>query len=64
MEVFVCDRCGHVYKDPAVIREALSHADAWAALCRREGVEPRGIGACPLCSLSPCPGEVVAVSGT
>lgn len=64
MKIFVCDQCGYTYKDVASIREALSHADAWAALCRRDGVEPRGIGPCPHCALSPCHGKMVAVSVT
>lgn len=47
MEKLVCDRCGTEYTDEGSIEMAKRHEGAWAALCRKDGVEPRGVIACP-----------------
>lgn len=56
MEKLVCDRCPAIYTDEASIEMAKKGADEWAAMCRSDGVEPRGICPCPFIS---CPGELV-----
>jgi|GEM_PF-1217754 len=61
MEKLVCDRCGQTYTDQESIESAKAHAGEWADLCRRDGVEPRGLSGCPVL---PCPGELVLQTGT
>jgi len=56
MEFLRCDRRGHTYTDRESIEAAKAQASEWAALCRRDGVEPRGLIACPIIT---CPGELI-----
>ena len=55
MEKLVCDRCNLEYTDKESIEMAKRYQEKWAELCRRDGVEPRGLSACPNIS---CPGEL------
>ncbi len=56
MEKLACDRCNLEYTDKDSIVMARQHEDAWAAVCRDTGIEPRGVIACPNIS---CPGELL-----
>lgn len=55
MEKLVCDGCGIEYMDKESIEEAKQYQEKWAELCRRDGVEPRGLCACPIIT---CAGEL------
>ncbi len=55
-EKLVCDKCGQAYIDLPSIDQAKKYADFWAMQCRRDGVEPRGIGPCPVFT---CRGELI-----
>lgn len=56
VEKLVCDRCGATCTDTPSIEFAKKEADAWARLCREDGVEPRGLIGCPRI---PCEGELI-----
>lgn len=47
MEKLVCDRCGAEYTDKESIKMAKQYQEQWSALCKKDGVEPRGISPCP-----------------
>ncbi len=51
-----CDRCKKDYSDEDSISMAKDFQKNWEALCRNDGVEPRGIIACPNI---PCSGELI-----
>ena len=55
MEKLACDRCGIEYSDEESIEMAKQHEGAWESMCRQDGVEPRGVIACPNIS---CTGEL------
>lgn len=55
-----CDVCGRKYDDEGSIRMAENGREGWEELCRRDGVEPRGIAPCPVI---PCTGELVLKEG-
>lgn len=46
-EALVCDRCGRTYADERSVSMAKEESENWAAMCRADGVEPRGITPCP-----------------
>lgn len=56
MEKLTCDKCGITYTDEESIVMAKDFQTNWAALCRRDGTEPRGISPCPVV---PCEGELI-----
>ena len=56
MEKLACDRCNLEYTDKESIEMAKQHEGAWGAMCREDGVEPRGVIACPNIS---CAGELL-----
>ncbi len=60
MEHLECDRCGRWYSDQENVDWAKQQTDTWKELCRRDGVEPRGLVACPVI---PCEGEMILISG-
>jgi len=47
MEKLKCDRCGTEYSDKESIASAKAHEEEWKKLCRKDGVEPRGLAPCP-----------------
>ncbi len=55
-EKLECDRCNKDYTDEESITAAKDFQENWSTLCRRDGVEPRGIIACPNV---PCSGELI-----
>jgi len=55
-EKLVCDRCGTTYTDDESIQSAKREFHQWAALCQKDGDEPRGLSPCPV---FPCPGELI-----
>jgi hypothetical protein len=57
-EVLKCDRCGKEYTDKEDIEWAKRSAEKWKELCRRDGVEPRGVAPCPNIS---CSGELLVI---
>ena len=56
MKKLVCDRCGVEYIDEESITASETYQESWGALCRRDGVEPRGISPCPNIT---CDGELI-----
>lgn len=58
MEKLVCDRCGADYSDEESISSSKMGKDAWEAMVRADGDEPRGLCPCPNIL---CPGELKLV---
>jgi len=56
VEKLVCDRCGIEYTDKESVDGAKQYREKWAELCREDGVEPRGLSACPIIT---CVGELL-----
>ncbi len=55
-EKLVCDRCGVEYIDEESVTNAKRLQGEWEALCRRDGVVPRGLASCTHVT---CPGELI-----
>ncbi len=60
MEKLVCDRCGYELTDKDDIDLAFAGKEAWEAVCRGRGVEPRGVLPCQ--NYIRCGGEIVLVT--
>jgi hypothetical protein len=53
-----CNVCGVEYTDPKDFKYAEKMRNGWAASCRAEGTEPKGICPCPNII---CEGELVVI---
>ena len=60
MKRLVCDRCGLELTDKDDIELAIEGKEAWEAVCRARGVEPRGILPCQ--NYVRCGGEIILVT--
>jgi len=53
-----CDTCHYTWTDEGSIKMAQDYSESWRELCRKDGIEPRGLSPCPFIN---CPGELVLV---
>ncbi|MFC1897384.1 hypothetical protein ACFLX8_02300 [Chloroflexota bacterium] len=60
MKKLVCDRCGSELTDRGDVNLALEGKWAWEAMCRAQGIEPRGVLPCK--NYVRCGGEIVLLA--
>lgn len=46
------------YHGEADVDEAIKMEELWKEICEKDGVEPRGLSACPIIT---CPGELILI---
>lgn len=55
-----CDGCGTVYVDEESLAMAEAFKGDWEKICKRDGVEPRGLMPCPIIG---CEGQLILEEG-